>query len=332
MSLNGGAERATPSPRPVTQPEPMRIGMVIEVALRILRRHWASVLALALLFAGPAALLTAATGMRFNSVALDIFPGIREGLLDDAPLLTAAQVERLAGALGAYLAATLVAGVLGSIGAVAFGAVVLADYSGRRSELGEALRTCLRRTPSVLAFVLVTTILVVSMAIAALVAMSLALSLSSTGAIERGGPGVFMALVIAVALVVAIAYLTVRWAMAFPAMAIEDAGWRVALARSWYLSGDNVWRVFVVVLVGGLATVFVAALISQLLAVVIVDLLAVPAGLDSTVAESVAIALGTVLLAPLSPVLLAVLCLDLRVRRDVPGTVAVEDGRAPTEP
>jgi hypothetical protein len=322
--MNGDPGRDGAPAGPGARVVRMPIGMIVEVSLRILRRNWATVLLLALLFAGPGALLTAATGIRFNSLALDILPGIDGAVLDGAPLLTAAEVQRLGEALLAYVAATLVAGLLGSIGAVGISSVVGAEQRGQRGELREALLTCLRRTPSVLVFALLTSLVIVALAVAALVAMGLAVTLFSSGSIQRGGPGVFLALVIGVALVVALAYLTMRWALAFPIMAIEDAGWRAALVRSWRLAGDNVWRIFVVVLFGAMATVFVAALVSQLLAIVIVDLLAVNAGLDATVAESVVIALGTVLLAPLSPALLAVLSLDLRRRHDGSAARAVE--------
>jgi len=298
----------------------MPIGMIIEITLRVLRRNWSTVLLLALLFAGPGALLTAATGVRFNSVALDILPGIDEAALGNAPLLTAAEAQRLGEALLAYAAATIVAGLLASIGAVGFSTVVVAEQRGRRGDPREALRTCLRRTPSVLVFAVVTGVVIVGIAVAALLAMTLAVSVFSSGSVQRGGPGVFLALVIGVAAAVALAYLTLRWALAYPIMVIEDAGWRAALLRSWQLAGDHVWRIFVVVLFGAMATVFVAALISQLLAIIIVDLVAVSAGLDTSIAESIALALGTILLAPLSPVLLAVLSLDLRRQRE--GTAA----------
>ena len=319
-----------PAPEQPSGPQPMRASMVIEVSLRVLRRGWATALVLALLFAGPGALLTAAMSIRFSGVALDIFPSISEGLLDDTAMLTAAQLERLVGALAGYLVATIVAGLLGSVGAVAFGAMVLADYRGQPAALGPALTTGLRRTPSVVAFVLVTTGIVVGMAIAAGAAIMLSLTLLSSGAIDRGGPGVFVALVVLVSLVVGIAYLTVRWALAFPLMAVEDAGWRAALSRSWYLSGDNVWRVVLIVVLGGLATNLGAALVAQLLSIVFVDLLAAPAGLDTTIAESFAIAVGSMLLAPLAPVLLAVLCLDLKVRRDG-RTEVLREGPSATE-
>jgi hypothetical protein len=295
------------------------VGTVIEVALSTLLRRWRSVLLLALLFVGPAALLTAATGLRFNSVAMDIFPGISEGVIDDIPVLTTAQFERLAGALGAVLLATLLAGALGSIGAVGISAAILGRGSSWRADLRAALRVALRRTPSVLAFMLVTSVALVGLIVVALAAMSLAISILSSGSLTRGGPGVFVALVALVALVVAVAYLTMRWALAYPVMAMEDAGWRAAMARSWHLSADNIWRTLLVVVFGALLTLLGAASLSQLLAIVLVDGVAAEAGLDPTVIESVVVAFVTVLLAPLSPALLAVLYVDLRLRRDAVG-------------
>ena len=299
--------------------------MVIEVALRILRRHWANALVLALLFVGPGALLTAATGARFNSVAIDIFPSISEGTLDDTATLTTLQFERLVEALIAYVGATIVAGVLGSIGALGFSTIVDADYHGRASDLGAALRTSLRRAPSVLAFIFLTTLLIVGIGIVALVAMLGVLTLFSTGSVQQGGPGVFTSLVIVVALVFGVVYLSLRWAMAYPVMAVEDAGWRAALTRTWHLSGDNVWRTLFVLAFGMILTLFASALISQLLALVLIDVVAASVGFDPAIAETVVIATGAVLLAPVLPILTAVLYFDLRVRHGDAAPAALAD-------
>jgi hypothetical protein len=310
----------------------MRVGTVLEVTLRILRRRWVDMLVLAFLFVGPGALLTAAVGARFDSVALDILPGIDEDLFEGGPLLTGAELERLGGSALAYAAATILAGLLSSIGAVGFAALALNDEADRPSDLRATLLTSLRRAPSVLAFALVTTVAVVGIALAGLAGISAVLTAFSNGALARGGPGVFMALVIGVALVVGLVYLTLRWAMAYPVMAIEPAGWRVALVRSWQLASEHVLRILVIVLTGGLATVVLAALVSQLLAVALVELLAVPAGLDPTIADALAIALATVLLAPLLPVLLAVLYLDLQVRHDGEPWQVGQDEELPVGP
>lgn len=303
----------------------MRFGKIVEVSVGILRRHWAVLLGLAVLFVGPGALLTAATGIRFTDVAGDIFPSIDEGIIDGGVLLTEAQLERLIGALVTYLVATILAGLLASLGALGFSAVVGADYHHRPMAFREALIIALRRAPSAIVFILVTTLIVIGIAVGGIILIALASSVLGGGALNQGGPGVFVSLIIVVALVIAVAYLTMRWAPALPVMANEGAGWRSAMRRSWYLSGDNVWRIFLIVLFGAFATAVLSALVAQLVAIVLVDVVAAALGLDLVVAESIALALGTVLIASVAPVLTAVLYFDLRIRRDppdAPGTAA----------
>ncbi len=295
----------------------MRLGTVIEVALRILRRHWAPLLLLSLLFAGPGALLTAATGMRLNEVAQDVFPGISEGIIEEQAVITEEQLPRIIGALSGYAIGAILAGLLASIGALGFSAVVAADYHARRLEPSAALLICVRRAPSALGFILATSAIIIGIIVAGILATLLALSVLPGGG-GGGGPGAFVALVVVVAVVAAVAYLTMRWAPAFPAIVTEGLSARDAFARSWYLSADNVWRIFIIVAFGAVATALVASVLSQLLGILLIGVLAPTLGLDEAVAESLALALGTVLLAALAPVLTAVLYFDLRARRDLP--------------
>lgn len=325
--MNAGPDReATPPDADAAPPpEPMRVGAILDVSVRILRRHWAGLLGVALLFVGPGALLTAATGSRFNAVATDVIPGLSDGILDETPTLTQLEFERLGGAFVIYVLATVVAGVVASLGAVAFSAVVGADFFARQIQAGEAIRTAIRRTPTVLSFILITTVVIVAIMLIAVALIWLALSTLGGSLTGGGGPGVFAALVIIVGAVLAVAYLTMRWAPALPAIANEDLGWRKALARSWHLSGDNVWRTFFIVVLGALLTALAATLISQILAILLVDVAATSLGLDTMVAESLALAAGAVIVAPLAPVLIAVLYFDLRIRRDG-GVEAPETG------
>lgn len=297
----------------------MRLGQVLEVGLRILRRHWAVMLILALLFAGPGALLTSATGMRFTEVAADIL-GVQDGVIDTEVAVTEAELERAIEAIVPFLGATLLAGVLLSFGALAFSAVVADDYHARAPELGTSLRAALRRAPGAFVFMLVTSLIIVGVMLAGLLSMSAATLILPTDSITSGGPGVFLALVAGVAMVVALVYLSMRWAPAFPAMVEEDIGAAQALRRSWHLSADNVWRTFFVLLFAGVLGAIGSSVVAQLATVLLAGGLAPALGLDTLVAETIALALGTVLLAPLMPVLTAVLYFDLRARRDVAGS------------
>jgi hypothetical protein len=304
----------------------MRLGQVLEIGLRILRRHWQVHLLLALLFAGPGALLTSATAVRFTEVVRELFPGIEAGVIEPDAVITQAQLDRALGALVPYVGATVLAGLLLSIGALAFSAVVAADYHARAPELGPVLRACLRRTPSALAFIVLTTLVTVGVIIVGLLVMSVALLVFPTTSVTAGGPGVFLALVAGVGLVVATVYLSMRWAPAFPAMIEEDVGAGKAWRRSWHLSADNVWRIFAISLVAAITTALAGSLLTQLATIVLVGGVAPSLGLDPLLAETVALALGSVLLAPLAPVLTAVLYFDLRARRDPPAAPPATPG------
>jgi len=262
----------------------MRIGTILEVSFRIVRKHWAVLLGIALLFGGPAALLTSATSTAVSEAgALDVLSRLAEGTVDDVPTVTNAEVERLVGPVLSAFAAMIIAGLLTSIAALGFSVVVGADYFRRRARLGDTLRASLRRIPSAIAFILFTTLLMVGLMIVAVVGAVMAMTLLSGGSVQSGGIGVFVGLIVIVALVVIVAYLTARWAVA---------------------------------LLGGLITAALGGLISQLSAVVLVDVVAASFGLDPLVALAIASALGTVLILPAAPVLLAVLYFDLRIRHE----------------
>jgi len=294
---------------------PLSIGQVVELAVTVLSRRWSTALALALLFVAPGAVATTAFGMRFNSVAFEILPELGDGLLTGTPVITNADAERLLGALVAYLGATVVAGLLGSIGAVAFSRLLAPDLGLGSAELGSALGAALRRTASVIAFGIVTTAVVVALVIGALLAVLAVLTVLPPGTGSQGGPGVFGALIIGVALAVAIVYLTLRWAPAFAVMALEDAGWRRAFVRSWDLSRERVWRILAVVALGTLVSLLLSALIAQMLAILVVDWAAPTFGVDPSVGESLAVAAGAIVAAPLTPLFVAALYVDLRRRR-----------------
>lgn len=299
------------------RPQPMSVGTVIEVAFRIVRKHWAVLLGISLLFVGPAALLTAATSAAISDDgAFDVLTRLTEDALEGSPTVTRAEIERLIGPVTAVLVASIISGLIASIAALGFSIVVGADYFRSRATLADALRVSLRRAPSAIVFVFVTTLLIVGLVLLGIVLASVAMSLTSGGAIQGGGFGVFLGLIVIVGLAVAVVYLTARWAVAFPAIAIEGLGWRAGLARTWRLTLDNVWRAFFMILLGSLVTAALSGLVSQLATILLVDLVGNAIGLDPLVGLTIASALGTVMLASAAPVLLAVLYFDLRIRHE----------------
>jgi hypothetical protein len=165
-----------------------------------------------------------------------------------------------------------------------------------------------------MAFMLVTSAIVVALVLAAAAGILL-VTASSPGPVLQGGPGAFATLLIGVSLVAALAYLTMRWCVAYPVMAVEDAGWRASLSRTWSLSADNVLRSAAVVVFAALLTLVGTATLGLLLSVGAAILLGVPGDSLPLVAATLVTAVVTVLLAPLGPALVAVLYVDLRARR-----------------
>lgn len=315
-------EPVQPPTPPPSGPAPMGLGQVFEVGRRILRRHWGVLLLVALLFMGPGALLSSATALRFTEVALDLFPELDGGTIDTELRLTASQLDRLIDAVVPFLGASLLAGVLGSIGALAFSAVVAEDYHSRPAETGVVLRASLRRAPSALVFMLVTGLLIAGLIVLGLLGISVATLVLPTAAV--GGPGVFLALIIGVGLAVAIVYLTMRWAPAYAAMIEEDVGWRQALRRSWHLSGDNVLRIFAVSATVAILTALLSSILGAIFDAFLTALAGTVLGLDPLVASTIALAMAGVIVSPAMPVLMAVLFFDLRIRRDAAAAPATE--------
>ena len=328
MTPDGTAEPG-PSPEDPTgpgRPSQVRVGSVMEVGIEVALRRWRTLLALALLFAGPAALLTASTVVRLDGVTRDVLNDVGPEVMQGVPVLTVAQFDRLSGAFTAFLLATLLAGILGSLGAVAMSAAVLGSRGTWATETASALRVTLRRAPSVIAFMLVTSAIVVALALAAAAGIFL-VTASSPDSVVEGGPGAFAALLIGVSLVAALAYLTMRWCVAYPVMAVEGTGWRASLSRAWSLSADNVLRSAAVVVFATLLTLIGSAALGLLLSVGAAILLGVPGDSLPMVAETLVTAAATVLLAPLGPVLVAVLYVDLRTRRgSLPSASRAGDG------
>jgi hypothetical protein len=97
-------------------------------------------------------------------------------------------------------------------------------------------------------------------------------------------------------------------------MAFEDAGWRRALARSWQLSAERVWRTLAVVLLATVVSLLISALVAQLLAIVVIDWATPAFGIDPVVGECLVVTTGAVVAAPITPLLVAALYVDLRRR------------------
>jgi hypothetical protein len=295
---------------------PLPLGMVVEAGVRVLRGRVLVLLALSLLIVGPGVLLTSTIELRLTDVMTRLVPVDAEGQPTFAtPDLSQQEIDEVVSAAAWFFGGSALAGLLGAIAALGFSAVTAAAIAGRRLPFGEALRACLHRALTALGIVLVTSLITVGLIALGVTLAVLSVSLGGGGTSE-GGPGVFGALVVGVATVLAVVFLTVRWAMALPVAVLEDLGTRHSLARTWELTADNVWRTFAIVAGTTLVTIVFGAFIAQILGLLLVNGLSAAIGLESSAAATLASAGAAVIVAPIPAVLVAVLYHDLRVRHE----------------
>jgi hypothetical protein len=306
---------ATDGQPPRGSAAPLRLGALFDIALRILRRHVVTLLLVAAAFQLPGAVLTAFVATSFRETLSDVVPLGPAGSLPAGLELTPDEALRLAGSAGLVLLVTAVAGVIASLGTLAFAHVVRADRAGKRAGFLASVRLALGRSPVALGVILVTTLVTVALAAAAAVASVLVLSILPAG--PGGGPGAFVVILVAVAAIFAIMWLSLRWAMAFPVAALEDRGVVETLRRSWHLTSGQLLRTLAVLVTAAVVTAVLTAVVAQLLGIVLVDPLAGDPG-QGWLAETAVAAIAQIALAPVAPVLLVVLYHDLLVRHQPP--------------
>jgi hypothetical protein len=292
----------------------MPIVTLLEVAARIIRRHGVPLLVIAALFQLPSSLVDAGAQQLLGRALAPVVVGLDT----DAPRVltpTPDQARAILEALGLLAGSSILGAMLGAIATLAFTAVVLADYHGRGPTVGDVVRTALGRAlPALVAGLLAAlAFLGVVVGAAALAIVALTLMPASDGGV--GGPGAFLAILVGVSAIVLAVMIVVR--LAFPAaiLAGEPGGAVRALRRSWYLTGDNTWRAFIVLAIVAVAMTIIGSTLLELAAIVVTDGIAAGMGL-ADVSDALIAALVSTLLAPVGGVVLAVLYLDLRVRRD----------------
>lgn len=289
----------------------MSISAILETTARLTRRHLRTLVALATLFLTPTVVLSAIAGFGLFeaiSVAVPRVPG-------EQVTISTAQVEAIVRASALAIAVSLLASLAGALLAVASSHIVASDYVGSPIVMAEAARHALRRLLPVLGVMIVSLGAIIVVAIVgALAASAVIVGLGRDA--SGGGPGVFLALILGVATVLAVSILATRWTLAVPVVALEPVGPVQGLRRSWRLTASAVWRtlgltVLVVLIVGVIGSV-----VTEVLGLVLADL---PLGATSTGAIIVRIIIGSVVAivsAPILPVALAVLYFDQRVRRE----------------
>ena len=178
---------------------------------------------------------------------------------------------------------------------------------------GSSFRAVLRSLGRIiLAFVTYTVALLGLIALGlAVVALVVSLSPGAVG----GGPLAFVAILAFTAVLVATVFVAIRWAFWAQAVMIDETGPLGSLGRSWRLISGSTARVIGYALLFGLAAGIIEGLLAQIGLIVVSALSGVLSAEAQLVLRFAVSSISTLLLAPVVPVAMTLLYVDLRVRR-----------------
>ena len=316
-------------------PYPLDIGRIFELTFSLFRFGWRTYLAAAFLIMIPVAIVFAIAGLYTSSAARTWYEQIQD--------LAAGQTVTLDSSFLVVLGFGLIVGVLFAIGTfVAETAVThaaYATYNGQPAGAGRATRFALGRLGALAAAYLVTFLASLGIVFVGVFVASLLFFATSSGGRITQGPGVFFALVIFVAALAALIFITIRWALIVPVIVIERIGGVAALRRSWRLVSGSTWRVLGYLLVFGLVFGLIAGVLTFALTIIVDPASLIPRSPGelprSTRHGRSSSALGSsiisVLVMPFTAIGMMLLYLDLRWRRGESLTPEADASSIPPE-
>jgi hypothetical protein len=303
------ADRVIVAPVQVAQLRPLRVGEILDVAIKI---YWANASTLFRLVALVVAPVQALTVLILSSAlpsSETFFPQPTFEPPPQQPPLDFDASDLRTAVIGVLLVAilTLVATTLAS--AACFKAVADA-YLGHRPEWRASMRAAIRRLGSVLWIVFLSGVVWVG-APAAIIAGGAVL-----GAVVVQGDAAPLVVVPAVlgGLVVGV-WLYISFAVAVPALLTEDARGTAALRRSFRLIRGRWWPVFGLLVLGAILT----AIVSNVIALGLNALTFTDLGEDTLarlIISALSSTVASVIATPFQAAFVAVLYFDLRVRKE----------------
>jgi hypothetical protein len=181
---------------------------------------------------------------------------------------------------------------------------------GRRPGIGEVWQRVRGRIWALLGVTVLVFLTTAGVAVGALVPGFIALA-------AGGGALAALLLVLGViAALVLVVWIWIRWLFAPPTLLLERSGVRTSLGRSWRLVGGSWWRCFGILL---LSEVLAVVLSGVLQAPFLIAGLAISDGGSTFLAVVLSVVGGAIartLITPFSAAILALLYIDLRMRRE----------------
>ena len=301
------------------RPAPMDLGQIVDAVVALYRRRWALLLGLCAVLEVPATILSGLILLplpaRLSAIlGFDILDP--PATIDPTSAVAAPTLEQTMGVLGPIWLSALVSIIAGTLTTIAVVYAVVRLRLDQDAGVGSSFRAVLRRLgPIILTFAAYTISLLILVGLA-VAAVALLLSLSP-GAIG-GGPLAFVAILAFTAVLVATIFVAIRWTFWPQAVMIDEAGPLGSLGRSWRLISGSTARVIGYALLFGLAAGIIEGLIAQL-GLILVSTVARVLSDEVQLALRFAVSsISTLLLAPVVPVAMTLLYLDLRVRHGEP--------------
>lgn len=272
---------------------PLRLGEILDAAIKLTIAHFATFLAVVVVATGPIYFVL------ITLVAVTLPEALRvDTTADEIPTPSGDELSVLIGVGVVGGIAFLIASV------IATGAcfqVVDDAWRGREPEWKRALATMLRRLGSLLWLSL---LIGVGIALAFTVPLAAGFALGPAG----GGIGLLLAMGL-------VAWLGVRWAFSIPALIGEGLRGTAAMRRSWSLVGGRWWRTAGVLIVG----IVLASVVSQLGSLVVglpPSLLFADNPAVLAVSQFAGYLVGAVISTPAIAAVVVVTYFDLRVRKE----------------
>ena len=294
----------------------MDLGQIVDAVVALYRRRWALLLGLCAVLEVPATILSGLILLPLPArlaaiVGFDILDP--PTTIDPSRVVATPTLDQTMGILGPIWLSALVSIIAGTLTTIAVIYAVVRLRLGQDAGVGSSFRAVLRHLVRIILAFAVYTIALLGLLALGVAAVALVLSLSPGAA--GGGPLAFAAILAFTAVLVATIFVSIRWTFWAQAVMIDEAGPLGSLGRSWRLVSGSTARVIGYGLLFGLAAGIIEGLLAQIGLILVSAVSGVLSAEVQLVLRFAVSSISTLLLAPVVPVAMTLLYLDLRVRR-----------------